>query len=42
MVDQGLNSYRDPGEQTSNGTKRETKRCPETVDMFAPIDAVRE
>jgi hypothetical protein len=32
----------DPGEQTGSGTKRESQRCPETVDMFAPIDAVRE
>ncbi|MDA0312365.1 MAG: hypothetical protein O2992_09650 [Gemmatimonadetes bacterium] len=32
----------DPGEQTGSGTKRESQRCPETVDMFAEVTAKHE
>lgn len=31
--------FEDPGEQTGSGVKRESQRCPETVDMFAEVEA---
>jgi hypothetical protein len=36
MVDQDLKSYRDPGDPNESGAGRDSARCSETIDMFAP------
>ena len=37
MVDQDLKSYRDPGDPNESGAGRDSARCSETIDMFAPL-----
>lgn len=37
-----ITPFEDPGDQTGSGAKRESQRCPETVDMFAPLAAHME
>ena len=37
MVDQNLKSYRDPGDPNESGAGRDSARCSETIDMFAPL-----